>query len=582
MKNLNLFIGQITALILLILGFTTTDILAQQNVTDKPRTVNDELARKADAFLSQWERNDMPGCAVGVVKEGRLVYKRGFGIANLDYDIPNTPSTRFQLASVSKPFTAFSIALLAQQGKLSLDDDIRKYVPEMPKYDETITIRHLIHHTSGIREYEALVRFGGLETDKAYSPKAILDMLARQKNLNFKPGEKYQYSNSGYFLMGIIVERVSGKSLRAFADENIFKPLGMKNTLIFDNRFEVIKNRAHGYQVGPDKSIRARSSLNDFVGASGVLSTVEDLYLWDQNFYEPKVGNKELISMITTPGTFNSGEKMDYAFGMWRDEYRGLPLIMHSGNINSGYRARIHSFPEQKFTAIALCNNTAILPSVIADKLADIYLEGQLKPEVPKRDRVPEALPPAIALPEKEALRYAGIYANSASGAVFKLNLTNGNLVYAAPPISGPIRPISKDRFAMIAGNDNYELVPVFNQSGTISEVKLIRNGGKPDVFIPVKPPLDSPQQLSGYAGTYHSDELDTNYRISQKGNNLVLKIAEFFEPSLTSVYADVFTGAGGQFNLSFSRNDRGEIAGFVLNLGGERAGAKGFAFKRQ
>ena len=203
-----------TALILFMVGFTATDILGQQDMTAKTQPSDDESAKKADAFLSQWDKKDMPGCAVGVVKDGKLIYKRAFGMANLDYDVPNTTSTLFNLASVSKPFTAFSIALLAQQGKLSLDDDIRKYVPEMPKYDDTVTIRHLIHHTSGIREYQALVMFGGLGTDNAYSDKDILTILARQKNISFKPGAKYQYSNSGYFLMGIIVERVSGKSLR--------------------------------------------------------------------------------------------------------------------------------------------------------------------------------------------------------------------------------------------------------------------------------------------------------------------------------------------------------------------------------
>src|SRR4028118_663176 len=405
MKNQDLFIRKFIIVILFMIGFTASDILGQQNMTAKTPPSDDELAKKVDAFLSQWDKNDMPGCAVGVVRDGRLVYKRAFGLANLDYDVPNTPSTRFNLASVSKPFTAFSIALLAQQGKLSLDDDIRKYIPELQKYDETVTIRHLIHHTSGIREYQALVRFGGLGTDNAYSPKAIINILARQKNISFKPGAKYSYSNSGYFLLGIIVERVSGKSLRAFAEENIFKPLGMKNTLFYDNRFEVIKNRAHGYMVGPDKSILARSSLYDLVGAGGVLTTVEDLYLWEQNFHEPKVGNKELIKLITTPGTLNSGEKMNYAFGMWRGEYKGLPRITHSGNM-SGYRAQILSFPEQKFTVIALSNNMAILPSVIVAKLADIYLEGQLKPDVPSTKKVAETLPPAIALPEKEALRY--------------------------------------------------------------------------------------------------------------------------------------------------------------------------------
>jgi CubicO group peptidase (beta-lactamase class C family) len=189
----DLFIRKIIVVILFTVGFIATDILGQQNMTAKTQSSDDESAKKVDEFLSQWDKNDMPGCSVGVVKDGRLVYKRGFGMANLDYDVPNTPSTLFNLASTSKQFTAASIALLAQQGKLSLDDDIRKYVPEIPKYDDTITIRHLIHHTSGIRDYQALVFFSGLGVDNAYSDKAILNILARQKNLNFKPGEKDQF-----------------------------------------------------------------------------------------------------------------------------------------------------------------------------------------------------------------------------------------------------------------------------------------------------------------------------------------------------------------------------------------------------
>ncbi|MET0623273.1 MAG: serine hydrolase [Pyrinomonadaceae bacterium] len=572
----------VTALIMFMVGFTADDILGRQNMAAKTQPSDDESAKKVDAFLSQWDKNDMPGGAVGVVKDGRLVYKRGFGMANLDYDVPNSPSTRFNLASVSKPFTAFSIALLAQQGKLSLDDDIRKYVPEIPKYDETVTIRHLIHHTSGIREYEALVRFGGLDTDNVYSPKAILNMLARQKSLSFKPGAKYQYSNSGYFLMGIIVERVSGKSLRAFAEENIFKPLGMKNTLYFDNRFEVVKNRAHGYVVGPDKSIRARSSLFDLVGAGGVLTTVEDLSLWVQNFYEPKVGNKELISLLTTPGILNGGEKQNYAFGFWRGEYKGLPIMRHSGNM-SGYRAQILSVPEQNFTVIALSNNSTILPSAIVNKLADIYLEGQLKPVAPSQKGVAETLPSAIALPEKEAQRYAGIYANPETGRVFKLSLKDGKLVNSGLLSNEiPVTPISENRLLLVAGTDVTELNPVFNQSGAISEIRILTKSGKADVFVPVKPPLDSPQQLSEYAGTYYSDEFDADYNISLKGNSLSLQIGETLNPTLTAAYADVFTTAGGQINLSFTRDDKGKIAGFVFNSALDDREVKGVTFKRR
>jgi CubicO group peptidase (beta-lactamase class C family) len=569
-----------TALILFMVGLTTTDILGQQNVTAKTEPSDDESAKKVDAFLSQWDKNDMPGGAVGVIKDGRLIYKRGFGMANLDYDVPNTPSTRFNLASVSKPFTAFSIALLAQQGKLSLDDDIRKYLPEMPKYDDTITIRHLIHHSSGIRDYEGLIFFGGHGNDNAYSPKAILNMLARQKNINFKPGSKYQYSNSGYFLLRLIVERVSGKSLRAFAEENIFKPLGMKNTLFSDNRFEVVKNRAQGYRIGPDKSIRARSSLNDLVGDSGALSTVEDLYLWTQNYYEPKVGNKELIELITTPGTFNNGEKMNYAFGFWRVEYRGLPVIEHSGNIQSGYRAKIFSFPKQKFTVIALSNNAAIFPGTIVTKLADIYLEGQLKPEAPHPKKPAETLPPAIALSEKEAQRYAGIYANPETGKVFKLSIKDGKLINSGLLNNQvAVMPVSENRLLIVQGANVTELNPVFNKSGTISEIKILTKSGKPDLFVPVKAPLDSPEALSEYAGTYYGEEFDVNYKISPKGNNLILQIGEDIEAPLTPAYADFFTIEA--INLSFTRDDKGKITGFVFSAVGERE-VKGVTFKRR
>jgi CubicO group peptidase (beta-lactamase class C family) len=581
----DLLILKIIVVILLMVGFTAPDILGQQNMTAKTQPSDDELAKKVDAFLSQWDKNDLPGCSVGVVKDGRLVYKRGFGMANLDYDVPNTPSTLFNLASTSKQFTAASIALLAQQGKLSLDDDIRKYVPEIPKYDDTITIRHLIHHTSGIRDYQALVFLGGLGVDNAYSDKAILNILARQKNLNFKPGAKDQYSNSGYFLLGVIVGRVSGKSLRAFAEENIFKPLGMKNTRFYDNRFEVIKNRASGYRVGPDKRIRARSSLYDLVGAGGLLSTVEDLYLWDQNFYEPKVGNKELISLLTTPGTLNSGEKLAsrYAFGLWWTEYKGLPVIEHAGNMSSGYRALMSRFPEQKFTAIALCNNTAMNQHVIVHKLADIYLDGQFPTGLPSQKRVTESLPEAIPLSEKEALRYAGIYANLESGRVFKLSFKDGKLINSGLLRNEiPLMPISENRLLIVAGTDVTELNPVFNKSGTISEIKILTKSGKPDIFVPVKPPFDSPEKLSEYVGTYYSDELNADYKISLKGNSLSLQIGESLETRLIASYADFFTISGGEINLSFTRDDKGKSTGFVFNSGADERDVKGITFKRQ
>jgi hypothetical protein len=267
---------------------------------------------------------------------------------------------------------------------------------------------------------------------------------------------------------------------------------------------------------------------------------------------------------------------------MWRGAYKGLPVVRHSGNM-SGYRAQILSFPEQKFTVIALSNNSAILPSVIVNKLADIHLEGQLKPDVPSQKRVAETLPPTITLSEKAALRYAGIYAHPESGRVFKLSFKDGKLINSGLLKNDiPVTPVSENRLLLVAGTDVTELNPVFNQSGTISEIKILTKSGTPDVFVPVKPPFDSPQQLSEYAGTYYSDEFEADYKISLKGTNLSLQIGENLEPQLTAAYADVFTTAGGQINLSFTRDDKGKIAGFVFNSALDEREVKGIAFKRR
>ena len=542
---------------------------------------NEELGKKVDEYLSQWDKSDMPGCAVGAIKDGKLIYKRGLGLANLDYDVPNTSTTRFTVASVSKAFTAMSVALLAQQGKISLDDEIQKYVPEIPKYQYPITIRHMLSHTSGIREYDALVLFGGLNTDNALSNKTVLNMLARQKNISFKPGSRYQYSNSNFLLAGIIVERVSGKSLRQFADENIFKPLGMKNTMFWDNRFEVVKNRAQGYRVNPGSPIRQRSSLNDLVGDGGLMTTIEDLYLWDQNFYEPKVGTKELIAQITTAATLNNGEKVGYGFGLFHTTYKGLPVIKHSGN-QGGFRAQIAWFPAQKFTSIALCNNMAILPKQVVEKLADIYLEGQFKP-VPPPKNVTDGLPPAIELPEAQLMSYAGIYAHRESGRSFRLTMKNGKLVnseFFRKEV--PVTAISEKRLLFIDGNGMTELLPDLNKDGSVSQIRIMNEEGAPDVYVPVKPPTNTPEKLAEYVGTYFSEELAADHRIVVKGNGLGLQFGESFDGQLNGTYADTFAGGGGQVRITFTRDDKGVITGFVFNADVDDRGVMGVVFKRR
>ena len=571
-----------TILISFIIGLIVTGVFGQQSMTDVTKPTAEELSKKVDMFLSQWDKNDMPGVAVGVISDGKFVYKRAVGMANLDHDVPNTTTTLFNVASVSKAFTAACIVLLSQQGKLSLDDDIRKHIPEMPQYADTITIRHLLHHISGIREYQALVRFAGLATDSDYDEKFVLKALARQKNISFKPGSKYSYSNSNYVLLGMIVARVSGKSLRAFADENIFKPLGMKNTRFDDNRFEIVKNRAHGYMVGPGNSVRVRSTLDDLVGDGGILTTVEDLYLWDQNFYDPKVGGREMISLLTTPATLNSGEKITYAFGMWNSKYKGIKKVTHSGNV-SGFRAQLVSFPDQRFSVIVLSNNSAIIPPTLVEKLANIYLEGQFTETAAKPKVDIASLPAGSPIAEADAARYAGIFASADKGLTFKMNIKDGKLFHTGLAKSElPVMRTAEGRLVMVEGESRYEMIPVVDTKGAVTQMKLPRSNGDADTFVRVRAAFDSPEKLEEYTGAYYSEEFDANYRIVRKGNGFAVQLSDNFEAPLTPAYEDVFTTANGQINLMFKRDAKGKISGFVFNSAIDEREVKGVAFSRR
>lgn len=337
---------------------------------------NSELSTKVNSLFSEWDKQDCPGCAVAVIKDGQTIYKKGYGIANIEHNIPITTSSVFYVGSVAKQFTAMSIALLAQQGKISLDDDVRKYVPELPDYGTPITVRQLVHHTSGLRDFWDLINQSGRRWDDAYNFKDIMQIVTNQKELNFKPGEKHAYSNTGYLLMAMIVKQATGKSLREYAEEQIFKPLGMRNTRFHDDHTVILKNRVNSYAPKSSDEFSVHLVNNDLVGAGGLWTTVDDLLLWDSNFYSAKVGGGELIKQIQIPGTVPDGTKFGYAFGLQIEEYKGLKRVKHGGAL-AGYRAEITRFPDKRFSVIILCNSSSLAPSQLAEQIADIYLNEQ-------------------------------------------------------------------------------------------------------------------------------------------------------------------------------------------------------------
>lgn len=333
-----------------------------------------------DDLFAAWERPDSPGCALGIVEDGELTYERGYGSANLDWQAPIDTETVFYVGSVSKQFTAAAVALLAQDGLIDLDDDIRDYFPEMPAYERPITVRHLVHHTSGLRDIYTLMALAGIRLENVFSDEDAIALIAAQQKTNFPPGDEYLYSNSGYFLLAQLVERVTGKPLREYAEERIFAPLGMRDTHFHDRPDHVVERRAMSYQPDGDDGFRL-SYLGNFdkVGAGGLYSTVRDLLLWDRNFYTGDVGGEELLELIRTAGTLTDGEPITYAFGLTVDEYRGARTVSHSGSM-MGFKAAFLQFPEQRLTVLATCNLGPIVPMDLARRVADAWLGDELEP----------------------------------------------------------------------------------------------------------------------------------------------------------------------------------------------------------
>ncbi len=336
-----------------------------------------------DAIFAEFDRPGSVGRAVGVARDGAFVYKRGYGYANLDWDIPIAPNTVFYMGSVSKQFTAAAIALLAHERKLDLDDDIRKYLPEMPRRDPPVTIRQVVHHMSGVPGMYRVMQQNNLTTWNRFSRKEALELIAEQ-DLDFAPGERYSYSNGGYFLLSMIVERASGQSLREYTTEKIFEPLGMHDTHFHDDPVHIVKRRAMSYAPRDegDQGVEGayyQSYQGNFAlpGAGGLYSTVEDLLQWDRNFANNRLGGPDFMETLHTKGVLNSGEELDYAFAIRKGEHRGLETWGHTGSF-MGFKTVYIRYPQQRFSTWVLCNMGEIVPANYARQVAELFLADEM------------------------------------------------------------------------------------------------------------------------------------------------------------------------------------------------------------
>jgi CubicO group peptidase (beta-lactamase class C family) len=503
------------------------------------QAASSDLERQVDRVFERWSPAT-PGCAVAISVDGQRVLSKAYGMADLEHDVANTPDTIFEAGSVSKQFTAAAALLLARDGKLSLDDPARKYVPELADYGSPLTIRHMLNHTSGLRDWGSVAGIAGWpRTTRVYTHAHVLDIVARQRSLNFTPGTRWSYSNTGYNLAAIIVSRVSGMSFADFTRQRIFEPLGMTRTSWRDDYGRIVKNRAMSYSE--DGSVhRTVMPFENVHGNAGLLTTVGDLLKWNQNFVAPSVGDQGFVAEQERAGRFNDGRAHGYALGLQVGTYKGLREISHGG-ATAGYRAYLSHYPEAKTAVALLCNAASVTPETSAHAVADVVLSSRLKETT---------LTPAVQLEAKSLEPMLGTYRNVETGAPMRLASTDTGIRIERGPSFVPIAP---GRFASAQG-DGLEIDGV--------RVRVTDAYGTTTPFERVTTDAPSEAQLKSLVGTYRNDEAEVEMVVAIVGGNLVLKRRPDVTIALTPSYGDVFSGPIGV--VRFHR-DAGRVTGFSV-----------------
>jgi CubicO group peptidase (beta-lactamase class C family) len=528
------------------------------------QSLPDSTISKINKLFAQWDNANSPGCAVAIVRNDSVLFAKGYGMANLEYSIPIEPGTIFHMASVSKQFTAFSIVLLARQGKLHLDDDIHKYLSWFPDLKEKITIRNLLNHTSGIRDQWQLLAISGTRLDDVITQDHIIKILSKQQALNFKPGEQYSYSNSGFTMLAEIVRSVTGQSLRQFTDSAIFKPLGMVNTHFHDDYEEIVKNRSYSYYK-TDSAHFANSILSySNAGATSLFTNLNDMNKWIMNFYTHKVGDQKDIDQLTQKGKLNSGKELNYALGIVSGTYNGWRQFTHGG-ADAGYRTYLAVFPDLKMGFTVFSNLGDVNTGGKVYDVASLFITDTTKHKLAEEPKNIDSSK-AVLKDTVGVKKFAGNYISD-DGLQINFRLSNKKLYADAFGRTFLLTKGEKDSFSLFTDPGvkfsfsghapDTTVLAIFSSDEKHLLNKYIRDTSQPDDL------------LRGYTGNYYCPELDCKYGIALKDHHLVLTNNKYSDTRLTVVGNDHLLSDFWWMNhLLIIRDSKKEITGFEVNSG--------------
>jgi CubicO group peptidase (beta-lactamase class C family) len=527
--------------------------------------VRDARALRADSVFERFDRITSPGCALGVYQDGKVLYARGYGMASLEHGVALSPRSVLDVGSISKQFTAMAILMLQKEGKLSLDDPIRRYIPEMPAYADKITLRRALSQTSGLRDLYTMMG----QTGRTFAGDTIdaLRVITRSAEPNYEPGARYLYTNSGWILAAQIVYRLTGKTLAQFAEERIFAPLGMQDTRYLADARTIIPNGAEGYAPQPGGGFRLARSTYDgaIVGAGAVHTSVEDFGRWLNNYEAATVGGRDILETMTTATMLNdgspaqSGPTQAYAVGLNVGTLRGLPVVSHGGSW-AGYRGHFLRFPDQRFAVATFCNLTTSGPDSLARKVAGIYLADRMQPDSATAWSVALAGAPQVELPAASLRALAGVWRNVERGELRRTRLVGDTLFTVGAERTRTV-PLDGGRFRAGPG---VELR--FEGDAAAPSRMIVRTTAETVTYTRADTAALTPAKLAEYAGDYRNDEVDATHTWKVEKAQLVLYINDRRLGVLEPTYKDGFTRGGSVIDVV--RDPKGRITGFVLEAG--------------